>query len=169
MWYFTVLKLSSWMHWLFGTIISLFFLMLNVFVLFPLLFIFPLKTCIYSHHSKSNSLQSFNQRLMGIHDWYTFLHIYKDIKAEQPELCFILFLTCVLVRFIMKHKVNLYSVLTLINTVFSCFGNFLIWSLLLREETIKIMVSFSFWWYWLIVCTHHLVGMKLLGKITSWK
>lgn len=72
---------------------SINFLILNVFVLFSLLFIFPLKTYIYSHHSKSNSLHLFNERLMDIHDWYTFLHIYKGIKAVQPELHFILFLT----------------------------------------------------------------------------
>lgn len=69
----------------------------------------------------------------------------------------------------MKHEADFCSVLILINMVFSCFGHFLIWSLLLREETIKIMASFSFWWYWLVVCHHHLVRMKLLGKITFLK
>lgn len=115
---------------------------------------FPMKEYIHSHYSKTNSLYSYYQRLLYVHDWCTDsrLHIYKGIKAEHPVPFCILFLTSELIISVMKHKTILCSALTLINMVCSCFGRFLIWSPLLREETVKIIASLSFWWYWLIVC-----------------
>jgi len=71
------------------------------------------------------------------------LRIYNSIEAEQPVLHLVLFLTSELIISVMKHKANLCSALTLINTVFSHFGHFLIWSLLLREETVKNIASLS--------------------------
>lgn len=72
------------------------------------------------------------------------LPIYRIIKTEQPVLHLILFLTSDLIISVTKHKADLCSVLTLINMVFSCFGHFLIWPLLLREEKNKIIASISF-------------------------
>lgn len=99
------------------------------------------------------------------------MHIYRGVKAEQPVLHFILFLTSELIISVMKHKAMLCSALTMINMVFSGFGHFFVWSLVLREkEQLKLLPAFpSDAVGSLFVCHHHLVRMELLGKITSLK